>query len=545
MDYNLLDEEWIPVLYHDGGFRRVGAMKALEQAREIRCITLASPLDLFAVHRFLLTLLYWKAELAGGVEQVRESLLKGEIPSEVLNGIKGEAHCFDLFDDKSPFLQDPFVHNEKKLKSVGSLFAELASGTNIAHFHHGDDKKMRLCLPCVTLGMLRVVPWSQQGGQGVSPSIHGAPPFMAIANGDNLGITLALNLVSLDGKPGKARWSGYFKPTDSTKSIPYMEALTWNPRRIHLPAPQKGLCWYCGQSGVPTVGQIVYLKNENTRLSQGKGKRKGVSGKWHDACAFYWKDEPIRTAKSTKEDQAMCNKDLAQLLGKHGTKKEQSPPEPFVFKKNKEHQGWYPVIPCTAQAKTFDHRGIELTNFSSETIRTLLPVVGSMERQKALEGWKEPKLKQAQGIRHFVEAAVTLLSAADWATLSNAAYHEMHESPAGFDILSGLYWGLRGKKVKGLPWPNVAWLMLKLMGSVCAHTRIIRLNARFNPLMSVPKRQLGTGGRASIYPVSFPRGFRLEAAIRAALAGNMRKRNPELIDWIGLCDGLNQLIDQN
>jgi len=541
MNYNLLEEEWIPVFYRDGQFGRLGAMKALEQAKEIRCIAPASPLDLFAAHRFLLALLYWKADAAGGVRQVRESLRNGKIPSELINGIKDEAHCFDLFDDKSPFLQDTDVRNEKKLKSVGSLFAELASGTNIAHFHHGDDKKMRLCLPCVTLGMLRVVPWSQQGGSGLSPSVHGAPPFMAMAKGDNLAITLGLNLVPLVGEASEAKWSRHFKPDESNKPIPYLEALTWNPRRIYLTPPQKGICWYCGQRNVPTVGQIVYLKNENTKLNEEKGKK--VRFQWQDPCAFYWKDEAIRTAKSTEEDQAMYNKDLAQLLGKHGTKKEQKPPESFLYEKNKEHEGWYLVTPCTKQAKTFDHRRIELTNFSSETIRSLLPVDRLVKKQKALDGWKEPKLKQGQGIGHFVEAAVMLFTCADWATLSNAAFRQMHESPAGFDILSGLYWGLRGKNIKGLPSPNVAWLMLKLMAAVCANARILRSNAKFNPLMSIPKRQLSAGGKASLYPVSFPRGFRLEAAMRAGLVSNMRKRNPESIDWIGLCDRLDQLID--
>ena len=82
----------------DGNYRRVPVTGALKQARGIRCITFASPLDLFAVHRFLLTLLYWKADLAGGVQGLRDSLLKGAVPAEVLNAIGNEACRFDLFD---------------------------------------------------------------------------------------------------------------------------------------------------------------------------------------------------------------------------------------------------------------------------------------------------------------------------------------------------------------------------------------------------------------------------------------------------------------
>ena len=35
-DYNLLDENWIPVLYHDGRYTRVGIRKALEDAGRIK-----------------------------------------------------------------------------------------------------------------------------------------------------------------------------------------------------------------------------------------------------------------------------------------------------------------------------------------------------------------------------------------------------------------------------------------------------------------------------------------------------------------------------
>lgn len=52
MNYDLLEEHWIPVLYNDGAFKRVGILDALTHASRIRQIALASPLDLFAVHGF-------------------------------------------------------------------------------------------------------------------------------------------------------------------------------------------------------------------------------------------------------------------------------------------------------------------------------------------------------------------------------------------------------------------------------------------------------------------------------------------------------------
>ncbi|MGH9404903.1 MAG: type I-E CRISPR-associated protein Cse1/CasA [Terriglobia bacterium] len=66
MNYNLLNEKWIPVLYTNGAFDRVGILPALTEAHQIRDIALASPLDFFAVHRLMLTLLYWKASSGEG-----------------------------------------------------------------------------------------------------------------------------------------------------------------------------------------------------------------------------------------------------------------------------------------------------------------------------------------------------------------------------------------------------------------------------------------------------------------------------------------------
>jgi len=268
VDWNVLTSPWLEIMTVDAERKILSPLDALNQASEIRCIALASPIDLFAASRFLLTLLYWKAEVAGGVTPVREALLKGEMPEILLRAIKVEASCFRMFDDHAPFLQDLSARNTKEQdwKSAGSLFSEFASGTNIAHFHHGDDDKMRLCARCATIGMLRVVPWTQSGGQGKTPSVHNAPPIMTLASGKNLAVTLGLNLVPLPGTAGAPQWTGQFVPTDKDAAVPHLEAFTWNPRRIYLFSPEPAeICWGCGRVGITAVGPIVYLKNEETK----------------------------------------------------------------------------------------------------------------------------------------------------------------------------------------------------------------------------------------------------------------------------------------
>jgi hypothetical protein len=89
--------------------------------------------------------------------------------------------------------------------------------------------------------------------------------------------------------------------------------------------------------------------------------------------------------------------------------------------------------------------------------------------------------------------------------------------------------------------------MLKLMAAVPARARIPDARARFCPLRSIPKRQVDErrGERAALspYPISLPRGHRLEADLRSVLDRHLRQRMPAAIDWAGLCQRLDELFD--
>jgi len=58
-NYNLLEEAWIPVLWADGKYSRVGIQEALAQAGRIRQVAASNPMDQVAILRFLLALVYW------------------------------------------------------------------------------------------------------------------------------------------------------------------------------------------------------------------------------------------------------------------------------------------------------------------------------------------------------------------------------------------------------------------------------------------------------------------------------------------------------
>ena len=549
-DWNVLTEKWLDTMATGGQTGICSPLEILSSPSSFRCLTASNPLDLFAAHRFLLTLLYWKSDAGGGAEQVRESLLNGSVPKAVVDAISQAARSFDLFDAEAPFLQDPECEGTKNsgLKSPGSLFSEMATGTNVAHFHHGDDKDTRLCLRCATKGMIRLVPWTQSGGAGLSPSVHNAPPIMALASGDDLSKTLGLNLVPLQGPAGEAKWFGRFVPSDRTGEIPYLEAFTWNPRRVLLPQPELGgPCWRCGDAESATVGRLVFMKNEETRSNKkGQGN---IPFNWQDPSAFYNSDpnRPFTTIKTGDESRATTGSDLRLRLAP----RENSPVRPAVFTGNEEHQSWSLIIPCTnpANNKTFDHRRVDLSNLTEEAIQAEVPQEEIFQTRKGMDGWNDPdRSRTYPGAERFVRGASRLLSHSDWSVLAGAAYKGANESPAAFDILTGLLWPMRAVTT-GLPSRNVAWLVLKLMASVPARARTPGGRDTFSPLKDLPKRQPSlrnsTKGASHFdeYPISLPTGQRLESQLRASIAKNIEKRPPQAINWVGLCHDLDRLID--
>jgi hypothetical protein len=535
-EWSVLADSWLEIMDLNGKLGIRAPLNALREAANIRCLCSASPLDLFAAHRFLATLLYWKADLVGGVGELRNRLLAGSVPPELLAGIAAQADVFRLLGEGAPFFQDPAVSGHKESCSAGSFFSEFASGSNIAHFHHGDDKEARVCVRCATIGMLRLVPWTQSGGAGKSPSIHNAPPIMLLAEGANLAVTLGLNLVPLSGAAGKPVWSGHFVPTKPDAPIPYLEAMTWNPRRVHLRAvgsPQ--LCWRCGRKDMPVIGPIAYLKNPNTKSN--KNGEKNVPFYWEDPAAFYTKKKPRVPLKSSREASAAEGSDLRVLIGSD------DPPVSAVSTENLDHHGWRLVVPCTnpANNKTYDHRVVELEQPTREVLCTLPQALTTRwDEGKGLDGWKRPNHSSVTtGAATFVRSAVGLLTPADWAVLSMAAYRRMHESPGAFDLLTGLYWGLRDTLGRRRPNRGACWLTLKLMAAVPERVREIRSYAHFSPLDTIAVRQASSVR----YPRSLPSGNRLEYELRSALDAHLRRRIPTPINWVSLCHGLHELPD--
>jgi hypothetical protein len=76
---------------------------------------------------------------------------------------------------------------------------------------------------------------------------------------------------------------------------------------------------------------------------------------------------------------------------------------------------------------------------------------------------------------------------------------------------------------------------------------VLTRSARFCPLDALPKRQIderrGERGVRSPYPLSLPRGQRLEAALRGEIYRHLTQRAAAPIHWPRLCHRLDGLLD--
>ena len=253
--FNLLKEDWIPVLWSDGRYGRIGIIEALMEAGGIRQIAATNPIDQVAIIRFLLALLYWCKPSLNEAEQAMLTA-PTTIPNEWLHNLHQHEPDFALLGDGKRFMQPPAVDGQENVtkRPVADLFHELPGQTNIAHFHHVRDYRVGVCPACVAVGFVRLPCAMTCKGRGKPPGINGAPPLYFVPVGDNLLETLLLNWPYKSATNGgvsrheNLSWISE-QQTDSSSTIGIAEGFTWTSRqyRIDDESLTSGSCILCGE----------------------------------------------------------------------------------------------------------------------------------------------------------------------------------------------------------------------------------------------------------------------------------------------------------
>lgn len=239
--YNLLVEDWIPVLWSDGRYSRVGIIEALTKAVEIRQIAFPNPMDRIALMRFLIALLYW---CRGNPPETGLSQIKQSVSPDWFDRLEAEKHLFNLLGDGQRFYQ---VRDARRPRTTSDLLQEIPTGNNFWHFRHATDGVNGLCLACCTAGLLRLPMFSLSGLPNLKTGINGTPPIYVVRIGDSLLDTLFLNWTPC-ARLGDPTWvTGQVTPNPH-EDVPLLTGLTLLSRRVWLHEPSESVtpCISCG-----------------------------------------------------------------------------------------------------------------------------------------------------------------------------------------------------------------------------------------------------------------------------------------------------------
>lgn len=214
--YNLLDEQWIPVVWRDDASAadpqppKIGIRDALQRAREIRCVSHTSPFVEFGLYRLLITIVldaYIVAERRPTIGRMKQMLEAGQFDNVVLEYLETYKKHFNLWDSEQPFLQ-PKAPNKIKAVSVANLVPALPSGANIVHWHHFTQERRNSDDPLECLvteaeaaqWLTAVSPFTFKGKVGAARTLAGDPPMYALVLAESLFETIVLNLPRPSGR---------------------------------------------------------------------------------------------------------------------------------------------------------------------------------------------------------------------------------------------------------------------------------------------------------------------------------------------------------
>lgn len=242
--FNLVDEEWIPVLWRDGRFARIGILEALERAGEIRQIAAGNPMDRVALLRFLLAVLYWCRGNPPEGEEKERILAEGRFAEDFFALLRKKKASFNLFGDAPRFYQDRLA---TRTRASTDLLQEIPTGNNFWHFRHSVDEQEGLCPACCALGLLRLPLFSVSGLPDLKAGINGAPPIYIIPLGPTLLHALCINWIA-HATLGQPTWDQSILAPKKGTPFPLLTGLSALARRVwlHSPEVRAGCCVGCG-----------------------------------------------------------------------------------------------------------------------------------------------------------------------------------------------------------------------------------------------------------------------------------------------------------
>lgn len=203
--YNLLDEEWLPVIDRQGEHRRVSLRGAFEQATEIRELRADSPLVTVSLHRLLLAILY-RVCPPMTIDDWGKLWKNGLPVARIHDYLERHREGFWLVHPTRPWLQKIELSDKDTSEDapITKLMIGAAAKNNRQIFDHSSDNAPPMVPPADAPGLLlSALHWSAGGGKAP----YGRPNFMhgtlvgsgqVLLAGKHLAETLILSIPPQD-----------------------------------------------------------------------------------------------------------------------------------------------------------------------------------------------------------------------------------------------------------------------------------------------------------------------------------------------------------
>lgn len=250
--FNLIDENWIPVRFLDGRRAELGIQATLLRAEEIAVIEDPSPLVVAALHRFLLAVLYRALEGPTDIGHAKK-LFKEGLPGEKITAYLGKwRNRFWLFDKTHPFGQVPSFEPSNWRAWSAIAVEHNADNAKVLFDHVVIAAAGTISSAAATRWLLATQTFSVSCGKselahtGTAPS---ATAVMVLPMGCNLQDTLIFSLVPQNREVTAADQPLWEREPDSVERLKggpdriafgLADRYTWNIRSIRFAGNDSG-----------------------------------------------------------------------------------------------------------------------------------------------------------------------------------------------------------------------------------------------------------------------------------------------------------------
>ncbi|MET9512769.1 type I-E CRISPR-associated protein Cse1/CasA [Streptomyces flavidovirens] len=306
MRFNLVDDDWLPVVFTDGSTGEVSLRDALARATEVRSLALDSPSQIPPVMRLLLAVVHRALKGPTGEKHWRAWWEAGAFDAAMIGAYLDEHHPrFGLFDVQTPFLQVGGLQAlNGKTKTVALLLPHVASGNNVPLFSAQRDARPDALTPAqAARWLLHAHAWDtaaiKTGAVGDDQAKAGKTMGNPVGSLGQLGVVMPIgptlwhslmcNLLPLTGAAvGEDDLPAWERPALTAQWAERMpkgrlELFTWPARRIRLiPEPD------AARAGGAVVRQVLVCGGDRISLNTGQELRGWTRSEPHSA----WKRSP-------------------------------------------------------------------------------------------------------------------------------------------------------------------------------------------------------------------------------------------------------------